>query len=124
MNDKEKRLQQIRIENYIWVIYLVIIGLSYIGNYFEKDFFLTNNVESKETYRSINTFIFLVLIIIYAYFEKDAYDSFLNTKNKSKNQRKYETLIFIASTAILISGFIFFYIIIEDTNLETEIAFN
>ena len=59
----------------------------------------------------------------YAYFEKDAISAFKD-KNKSEKQQQYDTLILIASTAILISGFIFLYIILEDTNLQTEIAFN
>ena len=123
MNEKEKRLKQIKIENYIWIIYLIIIGLSYYANYLEKDYFLTDNQISKEKYRRINALIFSVLIIIYAYFEKDAFESFSN-KNKNQKQKQYDTLILIASTGILISGIIFLYIIVEDTNLETEIAFN
>lgn len=118
-----ERLKQIQAENYIWIIYLIIIGLSYYANYFEKDYFLTKNTISKEKYRKINAFIFSVLIIIYAYFEKDAISSF-NNKNKSQTQRKYDDLIFIATTAILVSGFIFLYTILADTNLDTEIAFN
>ena len=118
-----KRLKQIKIENNIWIIYIGIIILSLYGNFKEKEYFLTNNIQSKEIYRKINAFIFIILIIVYAYFEKDAIESFQN-KKKSTTQRNYDTLILIASTAILISGFIFLYIILEDDNLEEEIAFN
>ena len=119
----QKRMNQIQIENNIWIIYLFIIGFSFYANYLEKDYFLTNNQTSKETYRKINATIFIVLILVYAYFEKDAIESFQD-KKKSTTQQKYDTLILIASTAILISGFIFLYIILEDNNLEEEIAFN
>lgn len=119
----KKRLYQIQMENKIWIIYLFIIGFSFYANHLEKDFFLTNNQNSKETYRKINTAIFTILILVYAYFEKDAIESFQN-KEKSTTQQKYDTLILIATTAILISGFIFLYIILEDENLEEEIAFN
>ena len=114
-----QRLEQIKIENYIWIIYLIIIGLSYYANYFEKDYFINKNVESKEKYRKINAIIFSALIIIYGYFENDAIKSYISNKDD-----KYNKLILIASTAILISGFIFLYIIIDDSNLETELAFN
>ena len=118
-----KRLKQIKIENNIWIIYIGIIILSLYGNSKEKDYFLTNNIQSKEIYRKINTIIFIILIMVYTYFEKDAIESFHN-KKKSTTQQKYDTLILIASTAILVSGFIFLYIILEDENLEEEIAFN
>lgn len=123
-NNIEKRLKQITIENNIWIIYLIIIGLSFYSNKLEKDYFINKSNTSKETYREINTIIFIVLILVYSYFEKDAIESFFNNINKTKKQKEYDTLILIASTAILISGFIFLYIILDDKNLDTEIAFN
>ena len=118
-----KRLKQIETENKIWILYLLIIVLSFYANHLEKDYFLTNNNQSKETYRKINATIFIILILVYSYFEKDAIESF-KQKNKSTTQYKYDTLSLIATTAVLISGIIFLYIIISDENLYEEIAFN
>lgn len=112
-----KRLKQIDTENNIWIIYIFIILLSFYANSKEKDYFLNNNHNSKETYRKINAFIFTILIIVYTYFEKDALLSLNNNNN-------YDILNFIATTSVLISGIIFLYIIITDENLEEEIAFN
>ena len=123
-NNISKRLKQINIENNIWLIYIIIIGLSFYSNKLEKDYFINHNINSKETYREINTIICIVLIFVYSYFEKDAIESFFNNINKTSKQKQYDTLILIASTAILISGFIFLYIILDDKNLDTEIAFN
>ena len=118
-----KRLKQIETENKIWILYLLIIVFSFYANHLEKDYFLTNNNQSKETYRKINATIFIILILVYSYFEKDAIESF-KQKNKSTTQYKYDTLSLIATTAVLISGIIFLYIIISDENLYEEIAFN
>ena len=119
----QERLKQIKIENYIWIIYLGIIILSYCANYYEKDYFLTKKEESKRKYRKLNSTVFIILIIIYSYFEKEAINSF-KTKNKSIEQQEYDTLSLIASTLVLISGYIFLYIILKDENIGTEIAFN
>ena len=118
-NYKLNRIKQINIENNIWVIYFIIIGLSYYANYFEKDYFKTNNQESKNKYIKLNTIVFTILLGIYLYFEKDALKSF-----NSKNKTKYDTLTLIGTTAVLISGIIFLYIIIDDKDLDSEIAFN
>lgn len=118
-----KRLKQIKTENNIWIIYLFIIGFSFYANKLEKDYFINNNIKSKELYRKINASIFTILIVIYSYFEKDSLESFFN-KNKSNSQKKFDTLSLIATTAVLLSGIIFLYIIITDNNLEEEIAFN
>ncbi len=121
--DITKRIKQINTENKIWLIYLIIIAFSFYSNYLEKDYFLNDNLESKEKYRKINITIFTVITIVYLYFEKEAWDS-LKEKNKNKKLKQYDTLAFIASSMILLSGIIFLYIAIDDKNIEEEIAFN
>ena len=123
MNNIEKRLNQIKIENNIWIIYIIIIIFSIYANSKEKDYFLTNNNNSKEIYRKINIIVFITLILVYSYFEKEAISSF-QYKNKSTTKQQFDILSFIATTLVLISGIIFLYIIINDKDLEEEIAFN
>lgn len=121
--DITKRLQQINTENKIWLIYLIIITFSFYSNHLEKDYFINNNQNSKEQYRKINITIFTVITIVYLYFEKEAWDS-IQEENKSIKLKQYDTLSFIASSMILISGIIFLYIAIDDKEIEEEIAFN
>ena len=121
--NKQDRLKQIKIENNIWIIYLIIIGLSYYGNYYEKLYFEGNNQKYKNKYRKINTVVFITLIIIYSYFEKEAIDSYKND-NKSNKKKTFDILVLIATTLVLISGILFLYVIIEDKDLDEEIAFN
>lgn len=124
MNDDiDNRLRQIQTENYIWILYLFIIGFCFYANTLEKKYFLTKDVHSKNLYREINAFVFVILIFVYGYFEKEAILSFQN-KKKSLEQKKFDTLSLVASTAVFISGCIFLYIILEDDNLDEEVAFN
>jgi hypothetical protein len=123
MNDSiKKRIQQIDIENYIWIVYLFIIGFSFYANKLEKDYFLDHNIKSKERYRKINASIFAVLIVVYSYFEKESIESLFQKKNTKVHQ--YDILSFIATSAVLLSGILFFYIIIVDKDIDEEIAFN
>lgn len=127
MNYKEvnEKLKDIEVENFIWIIYLLIIFLSYYSNSLEKKYYLNNDLESKEKYRKILIFIFTVLVIIYMYFLKDAYDGVKDLKpNDSTKKKALITLSFLASLLIVISGFIFLYIAIEDEDLNVELAFN
>lgn len=118
-----ERIKKIEIENHIWIIYIGIIFLSFLGNSYEKNYFLTNNQNCKETYRKLNILVFTILVLVYSYFENDAIKSFKN-KNKSIKQHKYDTLSLIATTFVFISGLIFLYILIVDEDLLEEIAFN
>ena len=117
--DKLDRLKSIKIEDYIWIIYIGIIILSYYSNTLEKDYLINNNEISKNEYRCIMITIFLVLIIVYFYFMVDAYNSY---KKDPTNNLLYLSLI--ASILIFISGLIFLYIAIKDDKLGVELAFN
>lgn len=124
-SEVKEKLRQIKIENYIWIIYIIIIGISYYSNYLEKDYFVNNNIESKKKYRETLIIIFSILLIIYLYFTVDAYKSVLSLKeNDSKEKKDLVTMSFIGSLLILISGIIFLYVAYKDYNLDVELAFN
>ena len=123
MNDNYKRLKQIEIENKVWIIYFFLIGLCLYGNSFEKKYFLYGNNYDKEKYRKITIFIFSIAVIIYFYFFIDSYKDVKNNNYNTKS-KSYSELSFLGSTLILISGLIFLYLAVVDTDLDIELTFN
>lgn len=125
MNDIEERIKEIKIEDYIWIIYIGIIILSYYSNYLEKKYFTNNDINSKNKYRSIIIIIFSILLLVYLYFLKDSYDSLKSLNDNSDNKTIILTyLSFIASLLIVIAGIIYLYIAVNDENINIELAFN
>ncbi len=125
MNNKLDRLKDIKVENFIWIIYIGIIVLSYIANSKEKNFILTNNEDSKHEYQILMITIFTILLFIYYYFVSDSIKDVKSLKNDDDLKKvllNYASLI--GSIFILISGIIFLLIAILDDNIDTEIAFN
>lgn len=123
--DLFNKLKQLKIENFIWVIYIGIIILSWYSNSLEKKYFIFNDLYSKDKYRHVMIFIFSILIIVYFYFLYDSYKDFKNLSNKdSCKKQNLVILSFIASLLIFISGLIFLYIAYKDQELDVEIAFN
>jgi len=124
-NELEEKLKQLRIEDFIWVIYIGIIFLSYYSNYLERKYYVSGDVNSKNKYRNIMILIFSILIIVYLYFLYDSYKSIngLNC-NDSEKKKRLLYLSFLASLLIFISGIIFLYIAVYDTDLNVELAFN
>lgn len=121
----DNKLKQLKIEDFIWIIYIGIILLSWYSNSLERKYFIYNDLESKEKYRKIIIFIFSILIIVYLYFLKDSYDDIKNlNKYDSSKTKNLIFLSFIASLLIAISGFIFLYIAVNDEDLNVELAFN
>lgn len=125
MNEKMKRLNDIKIENNIWLLYLIIIGISYWSNEYEKKYFIYNDQKAKEIYRIMTIIIFATVAIVYFYFANDAINNVKNLKPwDDKKKVNLTNLNALASSLILIAGLIFLYIAIMDTELNVEIAFN
>jgi amino acid transporter len=125
MNEKLDRLEDIKMENYIWVIYIGIIILSWYANSKEKRYILYNDLKSQKEYQNLLIFIFSILVIIYYYFTKSSFDDLIDLKNEDTTKKKTLTYAsFIGSLLILISGIIFLIIAILDDEIDTELAFN
>ncbi len=119
------KLKQIKIENFIWVIYIGIIILSYYANGLEKKYFIFNDLISKDKYRDVMITIFIILVIVYLYFLKSSIEDINNLKESDSEEKKKLTyLSFLGSLFIAISGFIYLYISIVDQDIDVELAFN
>ncbi len=121
-NEIEEKLKSIAIEDYIWIIYIGIIITSWYANSLERNYFIYNDINSKNKYQHILILIFSLLILIYIYFFKSS----LNDIKKAKDLNTYRLteLSSIGSLLILISGIIFLYIAYNDNNINVELAFN
>ncbi len=120
-----RRLKQLKIEDFIWIIYIGIILFSLYSNTFERKYFLYNDQKSKEKYRKITIGIFVILVIVYTYFLKDSLEDIKSLKPYDTEEKKNLTkLSFIGSLLIFISGIIFLYIAYKDENIDVEVAFN
>jgi len=127
MNNDElnEKLKQITIEDYIWIIYLGIIFLSWYGNSYERKYYINNDINSKTKYKNITILIFSILIIVYLYFFKNSVNDLKNIKPYySKKKKDLIYLSFLGSLFVTLSGAIFLFIAITDNNLDVEIAFN
>jgi amino acid transporter len=125
MEDINRRINQINMENFIWIIYFFLIGLCLYANHFEKKYFYTKDETSKEKYRNLTIFIFIIAVIIYTYFFIDGYKDVKNMKETEETKVKnLNQLSLFASGLVLISGLLFLYIAIVDEELNVELAFN
>lgn len=122
MND---RLKDIKVENFVWLIYIFIIFLSYYANYKETNFILYNDNKSKREYQNLLILIFSILLIVYLYLAYSSYEDIKDLKSYDTDKKKYLTYAsFIGSFLILISGIIFWIIAILDEEVDVELAFN
>lgn len=124
MKEKLDRLNDIKTENIIWVIYIFIIVLGFIANNYETNYIKYNDNKSKDNYRNLMLLIFSILVIVYFRILKDSLRDVKKTSYLNNKVSKLNKLSFIGSLLVFISGIIFLYIIYNDTDIDVEIAFN
>lgn len=120
MRDYE-RIKETTIEDIIFIIYYGIITLSLIANQVERNYLKYKDPKDKENYRLLLYIIFGTATLLYIYY---AYSSYQDLKNSSSEAYNLNKLSLIASILVLISGFIYLYIITKDKNISVELAFN
>ena len=123
MEENIERINQIKIENFIWLICIILIGISLYGNYYEEKYFKYYQEQDKEKYRSALIFVFSIAMIIYIYFLYDSYQSYIKAKSLDEKSQKLSTLNLLTSILFAIGGSILLYISLTDENLDTEISF-
>ena len=62
MNDRLEKLNDIKIENMVWLVYIGIIILSYYANSKEKKYLLYNDQKAKKEYQDLLIIIFSILM--------------------------------------------------------------
>lgn len=125
MEEKLNRLKDIKTENYIWIIYIGIIFLSFYANELEKKFILYDDEEARKNYQNTIILIFSILVIIYYYFANSDYKNLKNLNETDTDKKIILTFLsFIGSSLVLISGIIFLIIAYLDEEISIELAFN
>lgn len=121
MENLEKSLKQLKIEDFIWITYFFITFSALYSNRFERDYLIHHNEESRKKFHEINTTIFIVTLIIYAYFVYVGYQGVKDHPNKDSNKLSVQELTLIGSILFFIGGAIFLYVELQGAN-EQEIA--
>lgn len=117
------RLKEFDRENFMYVIFFIILVLSYIANIIEKEYFVKRSEENKIKYYCLQIFIFTIVVLINIYYVFNSYEDVvslsLNDNMKTKN---YAYLNLVASLAALVAGGILLYIAITDKEIDAEIS--
>mgnify|MGYP007131989769 CR=1 FL=1 len=88
-------LNEIRIEDYIWIIYIFLAIFAIVSNYFEKEYLKKHDKKDENTFRTINTEIFIVTFLIYLYF---VYINYKHIKRLDENSSPLVSLVTMKTT--------------------------
>ena len=70
-DELESRLEDIKIEEIVWIIYIGIIMYSFYSNYLERKYLLTGDIQTKEKYRkNFNYYLFHSFSYLFIFFKR------------------------------------------------------
>lgn len=97
--------KEVRVEDYIWIIYIFLAIFALVSNHYEKEYLKKHEKKDENIFRTINTEIFIVTFIIYLYF---AYINYKHIKRLGPNSSLKQILLanagLVAALLFLIGG--------------------
>lgn len=118
MNYNDK-LQEIELENYIIIVYFILLLIYLYANEIEVNYLKFGNEEDRDKYRTLLYIVFGTTFIISLFFTINSIKE-LN-KNEGYEIYKLKELSTIANILILIASIIIIYLIYKDKDIVLEI---
>ncbi len=117
------KLQRLKEEDLIWVIYFFIALFAIISDAYERNFLLTKNPKSQKKFKTINIAIFIVALFIYVYFVLVNYEDVKTLRqNASKKEVLNQHLSLVVTLLFLVGGAISLYVELTGDAPDVELA--
>lgn len=117
MNDK---LEDIKTENYIIIIYYILLTIYLYANYIETNYIKYGNQIDKDKYRILLYIVFGTTFIITLYYTIEGIKELKQISNLEV--RKLQELSNIANVLVFIASIIILYIIYKDKDINLEVS--
>ena len=123
MNEFFRKLNLLKQEDFIWLIYFFIITFAIISNKFERDYVINNNQNSLNNAKKINSTILIIAFFIYLYFVIVTINNFdILRRNSSRKEVRVAFERLIANILFLVAGAIALYADYDNNTTGTDIA--
>ncbi len=110
----EKRVSELVIDEWIWVVFIILSALNINGDELEKKYCYDHLEEEKNRAKKIFTFTVFVSFIIYAYLAIKNYRKY-NTLKESNQDTRLASIRSFASILVVIASSLFLTAQLEDT---------
>lgn len=123
MSNVLRKLQLLKQEDFIWLIYFFIVTFAIISNNLERKSVIYNDSFSRKKASKINTTILIIAFFIYLYFVLITFDDLKNLQRiATKKEVKVTFERFIANLLFLVAGAIAIYADYDSNTIGTDIA--
>ena len=123
MNDFFRKLNLLKQEDIIWLIYFFIVTFAIISNKYERNYVIYNNPNDLNKTKKINTSILIIAFFIYLYFVIVTIENFdILKRNSSKKEVRVAFERLIANILFLVAGAFALYADYDNNTTGTDIA--
>ncbi len=113
------KLQRLKQEDLIWIIYFFIVIAALLSNHFERKFLFTENGQDQKNFKFLNIAIFCVAFFIYFYFVLINFEDIASLKKEAtKKEVITSQASLIAALLFLVGGAIALY---AEINSDTPV---
>lgn len=111
------KIKELRIDEWIWVIFIILSVLNIFGDECEKDCCINYDANKDSLAKKIFTFTVFVSLLIYCYLAYQRY-SRVKLKHQYQQESSLDELRFFGSILVVIASIIFLYYQLETTTPE------
>ena len=125
MDDFERELNKLNINDFIWLIYFFIVLFSLISDSFQRKYLLTNNKNYRNIGRGITLTLLVTAFFIYLYFVIDSIEDINILKNKNSSterERRVALERLITTLVFLVGGALSIYTEVDDKGGDIDLA--
>ncbi len=123
MSEVTRKLKELKIEDYIWLVYYFIVTFAIISNQYERNYVITKDKSSQKKSNKINRTILITAFFIYLYFVLLSFKNIDILKRKGNTKEvRYAFQNLIAQILFLVGGAYSIYADFDAKNTDVDVA--
>ncbi len=105
---ENKKINELKIDEYIWIIFIILSLMNIFGDECEKDYCMTHSKQKKTTSKKIFTFTIFTSLLIYLYLEYQRKKKLTEATKAHENTSIWEMRCF-GGYLVIIATLLFLY---------------
>ena len=108
-----QELKELKIDEWIWIVFIILSVLNIFGDEYEKDFYTKNDTQKDQTAKKIFTFTVFISFLIYAYLLYQRYNRVKLMRSQGRDTSLGEIRLF-GSILVVTASLLFLYTQIKE----------
>jgi Ca2+/Na+ antiporter len=110
-NNINEDLKDLNIEDFIWILFIIIALVAIYSDNLEREFLYTRNIDIYKKFHTINIILLIITFCVYLFYTIDNYEELVDLRNYGNiSDVEKKELVLIMNILFLIGGAIAIYL--------------